>query len=237
MAAGFGPDSILAAWFRATADAKPGEPAPPAPRGGCGAVCEERAGGLDKAVDAMKARGKEVKTLTGSNIELYKSLTDSKGPFWAAARADPVNLPESIRAPVSKLTDEQAKLKAELAKPIPAAHALVEGGTPTSEYAGFKDARVHLRGRYDRLGDVVPRRFPRIVAGDKQEPITQGSGRLQLAKWLASPDNPLVARVMAKPDLDATISARGSSARPTTTASSVPRRRTRSCSTTWLCSS
>ncbi len=53
-----------------------------------------------------------------------------------------------------------------------------------------------MRGRYDRLGDLAPRRFPRLIAGDDQKPITEGSGRIQLANWVASPDNPLTARVM-----------------------------------------
>jgi Protein of unknown function (DUF1553) len=46
------------------------------------------------------------------------------------------------------------------------------------------------------LGELVPRRFPRIIAGDEQKPITEGSGRLQLADWIASPTNALTARVM-----------------------------------------
>jgi hypothetical protein len=56
--------------------------------------------------------------------------------------------------------------------------------------------RIHHRGRYDRLGDVVPRRFPEILAGDRQSPITGGSGRLQLAEWLTRKDHSLTARVM-----------------------------------------
>ena len=195
--AGFGPDSILAAWFRATADGKEADAAKGRARAESAARSVKSVlVGLDKAVEAMKARGREVKTLTGSNIELYKSLTDSRGPFWAAARADPMNLPEAIRGTVAALADEQAKLKAELARPIPTAHAMQDGGTPQSAYVGFQDARVHLRGRYDRLGDLVPRRFPRLVAGDQQEPIREGSGRRQLAEWIASPANPLTARVM-----------------------------------------
>src|SRR5439155_18289891 len=47
-----------------------------------------------------------------------------------------------------------------------------------------------------RLGDVVPRRFPQILAGENQKPIAEGSGRLQVANWIASRENPLTARVM-----------------------------------------
>jgi hypothetical protein len=55
---------------------------------------------------------------------------------------------------------------------------------------------VQIRGSYLRLGDVVPRRFPVILAGEQQTPITKGSGRLELAQWIARPDHPLTARVM-----------------------------------------
>jgi hypothetical protein len=75
-------------------------------------------------------------------------------------------------------------------------HGLQDGGVPESPHAGVHDVKIHTRGRYDRLGEAVPRGFPRILAGDKQKPVTEGSGRLQLAKWLTSPENPLTARVM-----------------------------------------
>lgn len=58
------------------------------------------------------------------------------------------------------------------------------------------DVRLHIRGSHQNLGPVVPRGFIHAIAGPKQSPIHEGSGRLQLAEWLSSPDNPLVARVM-----------------------------------------
>src|SRR5262249_30787329 len=80
--------------------------------------------------------------------------------------------------------------------PVPYANGVQEGGCPQSPQAGTHDVRVHIRGRYDRLGKLVPRRFPRILAGENQQPVTEGSGRLQLARWVASADNPLTPRVM-----------------------------------------
>jgi Protein of unknown function (DUF1553)/Protein of unknown function (DUF1549)/Planctomycete cytochrome C len=58
------------------------------------------------------------------------------------------------------------------------------------------DVRLHIRGNHKNLGEPVPRHFLQIVAGPEQEAILQGSGRMQLAEWVASEENPLTARVM-----------------------------------------
>ena len=60
-----------------------------------------------------------------------------------------------------------------------------------------KDLRVHLRGDYQTLGDTVPRRLPTALAGliQPQMPSSQ-SGRIELARWIASDRNPLTARVI-----------------------------------------
>jgi hypothetical protein len=76
------------------------------------------------------------------------------------------------------------------------ANGAQEGGVPGSPHAGVHDVRIHMRGSYARLGELVPRRFPVILAGEKQPPITRGSGRLDLARWIAGPENPLTARVL-----------------------------------------
>lgn len=55
---------------------------------------------------------------------------------------------------------------------------------------------VFLRGNPNNHGSVVPRQAPDIVSGPDRKPFTKGSGRLELAKLIASPGNPLTARVM-----------------------------------------
>jgi len=56
---------------------------------------------------------------------------------------------------------------------------------------------VAIRGNPNRPGKQVPRRFLKVLApGGEAKPFTQGSGRLEMARSIASPDNPLTARVM-----------------------------------------
>ncbi len=58
------------------------------------------------------------------------------------------------------------------------------------------DPYVFLRGNSGRRGDSVPRRFLKVLSGPDREPFNAGSGRLELARAIVSPDNPLTARVI-----------------------------------------
>ncbi len=54
---------------------------------------------------------------------------------------------------------------------------------------------VFLRGNPGNLGPEVPRQFLEVIAGPDRKPFTNGSGRLDLAKAISDPQNPLTARV------------------------------------------
>ena len=60
------------------------------------------------------------------------------------------------------------------------------------------DSPLLARGEVDQPGEIVPRGLVEVLcAPDEPTKIADGSGRLDLAFWIASRDNPLTARVMA----------------------------------------
>ena len=121
---------------------------------------------------------------------------DPNSPFGIRSRDDEEALPSESR---DRLAAVRARLEAHRSAPPPPiayANAAQEGGVPGSSQAGLHDVKVHIRGRYDRLGDPVPRHFPTVLGGEPDAGITEGSGRRELAEWLARPENPLTSRVI-----------------------------------------
>jgi Protein of unknown function (DUF1553)/Protein of unknown function (DUF1549)/Planctomycete cytochrome C len=72
-------------------------------------------------------------------------------------------------------------------------------GTPkrlamgTRERLRGTNSPVYQRGEPEKPGEIVPRGFLQVMNTNTQ--INSGSGRLELANWVASKDNPLTARV------------------------------------------
>jgi cytochrome c553 len=75
-------------------------------------------------------------------------------------------------------------------------------GTPKPLAMGVResrrpsDSRLYVRGERSQPGQTVKRGFPQVLTA-QQPVIAGGSGRRELADWIASKDNPLTARVMA----------------------------------------
>lgn len=70
----------------------------------------------------------------------------------------------------------------------PAMLHIVEDGTP-------QNLNVFLRGNVENKGPVVERRFLEVLSPTGPASFSDGSGRRELAERIASPDNPLTARV------------------------------------------
>jgi hypothetical protein len=58
------------------------------------------------------------------------------------------------------------------------------------------NVHVFIRGNSDNPGPEAPRRFVGLLSGSDRKPFQHGSGRLELAQAIASPGNPLTARVL-----------------------------------------
>jgi hypothetical protein len=90
---------------------------------------------------------------------------------------------------IEKLRRQADEWKAK--SPVAPARAMVmTEGTPTTPV-------VFLRGNPNNRGPEVPRQFLGLIAGPNRKPFADGSGRLEMAKAIADPKNPLTARVMA----------------------------------------
>ncbi|QEG43334.1 PSD1 and planctomycete cytochrome C domain-containing protein [Roseimaritima ulvae] len=94
-----------------------------------------------------------------------------------------------------RLQNRMADLSAQLA-------VVDDDGNPRSycmgvqEQAPFQDARVLIRGEIDQPGQVVARGVPQVLCEQPLQIDPASSGRLELARWIGSEQNPLTARVM-----------------------------------------
>ncbi len=125
-------------------------------------------------------------------VDFEARLTDQTKCLEAAENkrdqaSDPAQKKE-LEEKVQRLTREVAQLQ-KVPPSVPEhVHTLTEGGN--------EDIPVAVRGDPVQPGGMVPRRFLRVIAGDDPPRFTQGSGRLELARAVATPTNPLTARVM-----------------------------------------
>jgi hypothetical protein len=109
----------------------------------------------------------------------------------------PVNLPveqaESILA--QPISDGTAPLR----NKIEALNWTHPGAPPRAMAFNDKknpeNSHVLIRGNPGNPGEEVPRHFLQVLSSVTPEPFTNGSGRLELARNIVSPDNPLTARV------------------------------------------
>ncbi len=152
--------------------------------------------------DLAKPAGSELPkafldAFNGGNLDeaakLAESLPDNVHPAtpWSTADIAPVDR-ERIAALQAKLIEIGKRLPVQAALAVGAQ----EGGVPESPHAGIHDVRIHKRGKYDDLGDLVPRAVPALFVTPTEAPkVTAGSGRAELATWLGDTRNLHVARV------------------------------------------
>jgi hypothetical protein len=126
---------------------------------------------------AWKAHEAERERLRKEVQKLKDSLKDKSGDEKKSAE--------------SALQTAEKALADFIAAPFPFdwAYAVAESGRSVN-------VAIQMKGDPAKPGDVVSRRFLTILGGQELSASATGSGRLELAGWIADPRNPLTARVL-----------------------------------------
>ena len=111
-----------------------------------------------------------------------------KAPVVEKSSPQPVRTSAEVKAEMFEIQAEQRKL--EFNPPH------VEKAYAVSEEKVIADAKIQIKGDPNARGAEVRRGFLTILGGQKISANEKGSGRLELAEWIANASNPLTARVM-----------------------------------------
>lgn len=141
----------------------------------------------------LSARIREASAAVGSNTVSGPAQARSGASASAGAATTTADLrarwSSNHVAEVTRLEAELARLLSNAPPPEPFAPAAAEGS--------ITNLPVHLRGSHLSLApDPVPRGFIPVLGVAHAKPVpSHQSGRLELAHWLVSPEQPLLARV------------------------------------------
>jgi len=146
-------------------------------------------GSLKKAADEVSAEVRKMLVAPGdiSGNPLWVNLFGEKGAFPVSD----TDAQAGLTAEQKKALIEQQKRLADEQKALPTLAM-----APAIAEATAADMPIFIRGNPAKTGEIAPRRFLRILAGDEPKKFTQGSGRRELAEAIADKANPLTARVM-----------------------------------------
>ena len=96
---------------------------------------------------------------------------------------------------VARLSSKAGSLEAKL-------NSYDSNGYPVAQAMGVQETdklqptRLLVRGEFDQPAQVVERGFPQVLCESEVSLNSNTSGRLELARWMGSEENPLTARVM-----------------------------------------
>jgi len=121
--------------------------------------------------------------------QLVDALTSRQSPAYFPKSQTWHNMSRSEKDTYGGMGTQFDKIALKMPNAPPRAMVLFDA-------ADIMEPKIFVRGNPAAPGDGVPRQFLRILAGEKRDPFTHGSGRMDLARAIASPANPLTARVI-----------------------------------------
>ncbi len=149
----------------------------------------------DKVEATLKPFNDRLKPLDEriKQLEKERDALDKAGA-GADSKANPGSSPVAAHRTAKEIDAEIKELKKQR-QAILKERPILESAYAVAEETPH-DAPLLLRGDPTKQGDVAPRRFLQILGGQPLPADCKGSGRPQLANWIADPKNPLTARVM-----------------------------------------
>ncbi|MGH7193318.1 MAG: DUF1553 domain-containing protein, partial [Candidatus Saccharimonadales bacterium] len=162
----------------------------PATMADVAALYGELLAGIDKQWSEARAANAALEKLPDPAAEeLRQVLYGGDSPVALSGEQAPRMLDRDVKTHLTELKKKIEELEVNSPAAPPRAMALVDAPKPMEPH-------IFIRGNPDRAGEPVPRQFLRVLARGERKPFQQGSGRLELAQAIASPDNPLTARVL-----------------------------------------
>ena len=130
---------------------------------------------------------------TKAEIKAWAQLVD----IVTSSNSPPYFPKGQVRRYMSREQTDQygGKLKDLDVMAVKSAHAMPRAMVLNDSEMAF-DPRIFVRGNPTQLGRPVPRQFLELLSGPHQKPFGPGSGRLDLARAITDPKNPLTARVL-----------------------------------------
>jgi hypothetical protein len=156
------------------------------------ASAQKRASQLQREMKTLRRRIAEIKAFMKQ-----KTPKDPKERVgFSQKKKDAAKEQRDLQLKIRKLT-QQLK-KAQLKKGKVGGKIVGEFTMGVRDVDSPADCKLNVRGDPHNLGTAVPRGFVQVISTPGSERIEspKDSGRLELAKWIASPQNPMTARVM-----------------------------------------
>ena len=146
-----------------------------------------RLGGSNERKDLSNA---DLLSLERDKYFLWRDLYDKQGILIYGENGIARFLQGEFKTYLITLRKDVERYKKEIPEQYPYLQII-------SDVEKLKTQKLFLRGDRNNLGDEVPPRNLTILCnGGPPKVFTKGSGRLEFAETVASPDNPLTARVM-----------------------------------------